>query len=104
VAKDQSRDAISSHVARLLKEARVKQNLSLKALSQKAGLARQTIAFIEQEVQSPSLDTLLRIAFALDVDLTGIIGSAYECARNENPRLSRGANERTGQGINTGKL
>lgn len=86
-------DAVSSHVAHLLKEEREKQKLSLKKLSRKAGLARQTITFIEQEVQSPSLDTVLRIAFALNVDLTKIIGSAYKRARKENASLAREASE-----------
>lgn len=55
-------------------------------------------------VQSPSVDTLLRIAFALDVDVAVIIGNAYKCARNQNPQLRRGASERAGQGINHGEL
>lgn len=78
--KDEIRDAISSQVAHLLKGEREKQGLSLKKLSRKAGLARQTITFIEQETQSPSLDTLLRIAFALDKDLSKIIARAYKRA------------------------
>jgi transcriptional regulator with XRE-family HTH domain len=80
VPTDKLRDAVSSHVARLLKEERERQKLSLKGLARKAGLARQTITFIEQEVQSPSLDTLLRITSALSVDLAKIIGRAQKRA------------------------
>jgi transcriptional regulator with XRE-family HTH domain len=80
VLNDGLRDAIGSQVAHLLKAEREKQKLSLKKLSHKAGLARQTITFIEQETQSPSLDTLLRIAFALDKDLSKIIARAYKRA------------------------
>lgn len=89
MVEDHLCDAVSSHVARLLKEEREKQKYSLKKLSKKAGLARQTITFIEKEVQSPSLDTLLRIASALDMDLTKIIGRAYGCARKEKAPLAR---------------
>jgi DNA-binding XRE family transcriptional regulator len=73
-------DAISSHVAAVLKEEREKRALSLKMLARKAGVSRQTISYVEQEVQSPSLDTLLRITSALDVDLAKIIARAQKRA------------------------
>jgi DNA-binding XRE family transcriptional regulator len=80
VAIDKSRDAINSQVVRLLKEEREKQGLSLNVLSQKAGLSRQTVSYVEQEVQNPTLDTLLRITSALDVDLEKIIARARKRA------------------------
>lgn len=83
VSNDNLREAISSHVARLLKEEREKQKLSLKGLARKAGLARQTITFIEQEVQSPSFDTLLRITSALNIDLAKIIARAQKQAEKK---------------------
>ena len=86
---DKFRDAVSSHVAHLLKEERGRQKLSLKGLARKAGLARQTITFIEQEVQSPSLDTLLRITTALDVDLAKIIGHAQKRASKKSPPAAK---------------
>jgi transcriptional regulator with XRE-family HTH domain len=85
VPTDKLRDAISSHVACLLKEQRKKQGFSLERLARKAGLARQTIAFVEQEAQSPSLDTLLRITSALNVDLAKIIARAQKRVAQENP-------------------
>lgn len=69
-------NAISSEVAHLLKEEREKQGLSLNVTAQKAGLARPTIGFIEQEIQSPSLDTLLQITNVFGVDLEKIIAKA----------------------------
>lgn len=83
------RDAISAHVADFLKEQREKQHLSLGELARKAGLARQTITFVEQKVQSPSLDTMLRIAFALDVDLAKIIARAQKTASKKSPPLAK---------------
>jgi len=67
-------------VACVLKEEREKRNLSLKMLAKKSGISRQTISYVEQEVQSPSLDTLLRITSALRVDLDKIIARAQKRA------------------------
>ena len=79
---DPLRDAISSQVARLLKEQREDLGLSLNLLAEKAGLSRQTISYVEQEVQSPSLDTLLRITWAMGIDLEKILACARKNARN----------------------
>jgi len=73
-------DAISSQVACLLKEERAKRGLSLNVLAQKAGLSRQTVSYVEQEVQNPTLDTLLRITAVLEVDLEKIIAKARKAA------------------------
>ena len=74
-------DAISAQVAQLLKEEREKRGLSLNVLAQKAGVARQTVSYIEQEIQNPTLDTLLRITSVLEVDLEKIIAKARKRAR-----------------------
>jgi len=80
VPDDKLREAVSSHLARLLKEEREKRKVSLQALARKAGLARQTITFIETETQSPTFDTMFRITSALDVDLAKLIGRAQKRA------------------------
>jgi transcriptional regulator with XRE-family HTH domain len=84
VSSDKLSDATSSHVACILKEEREKRALSLKMLGKKSGISRQTISYIEQEVQSPSLDTLLRITSALDVDLAKIIARAQKRASKKS--------------------
>jgi DNA-binding XRE family transcriptional regulator len=73
-------DAISSQVACLLKVEREKRGLSLNVLAQKAGVSRQTVSYVEQEVQNPTLDTLLRITAVLEVDLEKIIAKARKAA------------------------
>jgi transcriptional regulator with XRE-family HTH domain len=80
VSNDKLRETVSFHFARLLKEEREKQKVSLHALARKAGLARQTITFIETEAQSPTLDTMFRITSALGVDLAKLIGRAQRRA------------------------
>jgi transcriptional regulator with XRE-family HTH domain len=80
VSADHLLGAISSQVAHLLKEEREKRGLSLNVLAQKSGLSRQTVSYVEQEAQSPTLDTLLRITSALGVDLENIIARARRIA------------------------
>ena len=77
---DPLRAAISSEVARLLKEERQERGLSLNLLAERAGLSRQTVSYVEQEAQSPSLDTLLRITWAIGVDLEEVIARARKVA------------------------
>ena len=73
-------DAISSQVAHLLKEERERRELSLNVVAQRAGVSRQTVSYVEQEVQNPTLDTLLRITSVLEVDLETIIARARKRA------------------------
>lgn len=80
VSGDPTSEAISFQVAVILKEEREKRGLSLKVLARQSGISRQTISYVEQEVQSPSLDTLLRITSALRVDLAKIIARAQKRA------------------------
>lgn len=82
-------DAISFQVACLLKAEREKRGLSLKVLARKSGIARQTISYVEKEVQSPSLDTLLRITSALGVDLAKIIARAQKRVSKKSPPLAK---------------
>jgi ribosome-binding protein aMBF1 (putative translation factor) len=71
-----SHPAICSQVARLLREEREKQNLSLKALAERAGLSRQMVGYVEQEARNPTLETLLRLSDALGIKLHELIARA----------------------------
>ncbi|KOG21824.1 helix-turn-helix domain-containing protein [Streptomyces viridochromogenes] len=57
-----------------IRAARLHANLSQEKLAELAGMDRQTINRIEQGHASPTLDTLIRIAVALDVPLAGLVG------------------------------
>jgi len=74
------RDRIRSQVARLLREERQELGLSLNALAEKAGLSRQMVSYVEQEMRNPSLDVLLRITEVLDVNLEDVIRRARAAA------------------------
>ena len=76
VAEDTLRKNICSNIARLLKEERERQKLSLNSVSAQAGLNRQTVSFIEQEERTPTIDTLLRLTEVLGIPLEDLIRKA----------------------------
>jgi transcriptional regulator with XRE-family HTH domain len=75
-----NRRAICSAVAQILRQERQKRDMSLAAVAAKAGLSYQMVSFVEKEMRNPTLDTLLRIAEALEVDISKTIGQAIRSA------------------------
>jgi len=45
-------------------------------LAQKTGLSQQAISYMEREMRTPNLDTLLRVADSLEVGLGDVINQA----------------------------
>ena len=78
----QSRKVVAV-VARRLKQERVCRGLSMTRLAKQAGLSQQMVSYIERGMRNPTLDTLLRIAAVLDVDLWRVIKTAW----NQNRKL-----------------
>ncbi|TAL02401.1 MAG: XRE family transcriptional regulator, partial [Verrucomicrobia bacterium] len=66
-----------------LKEERLRQNLSMTVLSERAGLSQQSVSYVEREMRIPNLDTLLRITDVLKVDLADIIKQARKAASSK---------------------
>jgi transcriptional regulator with XRE-family HTH domain len=60
----------------LLKAEREKRGIFLNLLAQKAGLPRQTVAFIEQGLRNTTMNTLFRLTSALEVKPEKIIARA----------------------------
>ena len=77
-------DEVSAHVARILREEREKRGLSMTALAERAGLSQAMISFVEREIRNPSLGTLLRIAYVLEIDLGNVIQRANKAARKKS--------------------
>jgi len=77
-------DEVSAHVARILREERVKRGLSMTTLAERAGLSQAMISFVEREMRNPSLDTLLRIACVLEIDLGSVIQRADKAAQKKS--------------------
>jgi transcriptional regulator with XRE-family HTH domain len=65
-----------SQVALLIRQERLRQNLSMSALAERAGLSQQSVSYIEREMRIPNLETLLRIAKVLKIDLGDLIKQA----------------------------
>ena len=64
-----------------LRKRREETGMSMTQLAQKAGLALSMISFVERELRKPTLETLLRIAVALDVDLGALLQRARKAAK-----------------------
>ena len=54
--------------------------MSMTVLAEKSGLSLSMISFVEREIRNPTLDTLLRMAEALDVDLWKPLRDATKAA------------------------
>jgi transcriptional regulator with XRE-family HTH domain len=63
-------------IIQLLKEARERKGLSKYLVAQRSGLSQQAIGYMEKGHRIPSLETVLRIAKAMNVDLAEIIKRA----------------------------
>ena len=73
---DLTRQAVSAAVARLLREERERQGLSMSMVAERAGISQQMVSYVERELRKPTLDTLLRMAHALGIELPTLIGRA----------------------------
>jgi transcriptional regulator with XRE-family HTH domain len=78
VPKHTLREAIASNVVRLLREEREKRGLSMNVIAQRSGLSHSIISLIERDLRNPTLDTLLRIAEAIGIELGEIITRAQK--------------------------
>lgn len=56
----------------LVKEVRQERNINLKRLSKKSGVSTTHINDIENNIKSPSLYVMIRLAKALEVDITNL--------------------------------
>jgi transcriptional regulator with XRE-family HTH domain len=70
-------------VARILRTEREKRGLSLSLLAERAGLSYQMISYVEREMRSPTLDTLLRITTALQISLGSVMQRAEKAANTK---------------------
>ena len=83
MAKDQLRDAVCAYVVRVLKEERKKQGVSMEVIAERSGLSQSMISLVERDMRNPTLDTLLRIAETLNMDLGAIITKARKAAQTK---------------------
>ena len=72
--------ALCVKVISLLKQERERRKLSKYYVAQESGLSPQMVAYVENGDRNPTLETVLRMAKGLDVDLAKIINRARKAA------------------------
>ena len=83
VPKNNLRDTVTANVIRLLREERKKRGLSMNVVAQRSGLSHSIVSLIERDLRNPTLDTLLRIAEAIGIDLGEVITRASKLAARQ---------------------
>jgi transcriptional regulator with XRE-family HTH domain len=68
--------ALCLKVISLLQEERMRRKLSKYFVAQESGLSPQMIAYVERGLRNPTLETVLRMSEAMNVDLAKIIKRA----------------------------
>lgn len=58
------------HIEMLIRERRIEKGMTIASLSRKSGVSAAHLSDIEKNFKSPSLLVMVRIAKALDVDIT----------------------------------
>ena len=69
----------------LLQKERERRKLSKYFIAQESGLSPQMVAYVENGMRNPTLETVLRMAEAMDVDFAEIIRRA----RKELPKPAK---------------
>lgn len=69
-------DAVAAHIAKILREEREKRGLSMNAVAERSGLSQPMVSLVERELRNPTIDTLLRLAIALELDLADVVARA----------------------------
>ena len=72
------RDAIIARLVELLRGERLRQELSINEVATRSGLSHTMVMRVEKRERLPTIDTLLRIADALGVNLWKVLKSATE--------------------------
>lgn len=68
--------AVCASLVHLLQAERERQGLTKYVVAKRSGLSQQAIGYLERETKKPSLETIVRYAFAIDADLADLIGLA----------------------------
>lgn len=73
---DKRHRAVCAEIIRQLRSERERRKLSKYAMAARSGLAQQTIGYVERGMRQPSLETVVRMAAALEIDLGELINRA----------------------------
>lgn len=81
MSKTGYRDAVCSNVALILRLERERKGLSMTRVAEMSGLSQGMISLVEHEERNPSLDTLVRICCAMQIDLSAVLIRAETAAK-----------------------
>ena len=79
--KNSEREATITHLVQMIQAARLRQKLSLNEIGTRSGLSRTMVMRVEKRERLPTIDTLLRITEALEIDLSKILKDAMKKAK-----------------------
>jgi transcriptional regulator with XRE-family HTH domain len=68
--------ALCVKVLSLLQQERMRRKMSKYFVAQESGLSPQMIAYVERGMRNPTLETVLRMSEAMNVDLAKVIKRA----------------------------
>lgn len=75
------RELVCANVAHIVREERQRKGLSMTRLAEMSGLSQGMISLVEHEERNPSLDTLVRICCALEIELSDVLALAERLAK-----------------------
>lgn len=78
--KNSTVHAFCAAVSQALKEERLRRNLSMSAVAERAGISQQMVSYVERGIRKPTLDTVFRIGVALEADLGRLVTAAMKNA------------------------
>lgn len=76
--RSEERQAIIDQLIEALKKERLRQKRSLNEVATRSGLNHSMIGRVERRERLPTIDTLLRIADALEIDLAKFLARAQK--------------------------
>ena len=72
------RHAVCVQIIRLLREERERRGLSKYVVAKRAGLSQPMIGYVERGLRNPTLETVLRMADALEMDFSKLVIKAQD--------------------------
>ena len=81
MTSNKSQETVCARVAEILRQEREKRGLSMNLLAERAGLSQQMVSYVERQMRNPTLETLLRMASALEIDLSDVLSQAEMAAK-----------------------
>lgn len=86
VSESELCEAICLGVVRALRDERQRQGISMEVLAEKAGLSKGMVSLVERDLRNPTLNTIVRLSRALDMDLGRVLKSSAQAVTPKMPR------------------